>query len=220
MDDQQENKQPTSSESEEASNKLTSCFQFCGHELKITRDFNLKFGIPAIIWEPGRVLCHYFEKEQISFSGKKVIELGSGTGMVGILAILLGGDVTLTDLPYVLGQIEYNVTSNIPSDIIHRSKVSALLWGTDLDRFPTDFDVILGSDIVYKSREFQLLIMTLQHLSNENTVIYFSTKMRVSMGAVDFHDKLIPQHFNSEIVHRIALKDINVFKITKRCTDV
>eukprot|EP00061_Rhincodon_typus_P016145 g44200.t1 len=37
----------------------------------------------------GLVLCRYFENEKIDFTGKKVLELGSGTGIVGILAVLL-----------------------------------------------------------------------------------------------------------------------------------
>ncbi|XP_078092169.1 EEF1A lysine methyltransferase 3-like [Mustelus asterias] len=193
--------------------KLSSRFQFCGHEMSITRDFSKNIGVAMLIWEPCRVLCRYFEKEQIIFTGKKVIELGAGTGMVGILAILLGGDVTLTDQPKVLSQIEYNVTSNIPSANLQLAKVSALSWGIDHSQFPSDYDYILGSDIVYKSQEFDLLVNTLLHLSNRNTSIYLASKMR---PCIDFHEKLIPLHFNSEIVYRIAEKEINVYKMTKK----
>lgn len=38
----------------------------------------------------GVALCRYFEKQNASFTGKTVIELGSGTGIVGILTTLLG----------------------------------------------------------------------------------------------------------------------------------
>ncbi|XP_067894317.1 EEF1A lysine methyltransferase 3-like [Heterodontus francisci] len=203
-------------EKKEDISKLESRYQFCGHPLKITRDFSSNLGISAIIWEAGLVLCRYFEQEKISFSGKKVIELGSGTGIVGILAILLGGDVTLTDQPIVLNQIQFNITNNIPASIQQRSTISALCWGENQDQFPTDYDFILGSDIVYSTRDFPALIKTLQHLSNQHTVIYICSKMRESMGAIDFHEKLLPQHFNSEVVHRTANKEINVYKVTKK----
>lgn len=36
------------------------------------------------------MLCQYFDDEKINFAGKKIIELGSGTGIVGIMAVLLG----------------------------------------------------------------------------------------------------------------------------------
>ncbi|XP_067835134.1 EEF1A lysine methyltransferase 3-like [Heptranchias perlo] len=178
METQQEKKYFSSSDTKEDSNKLESRYQFCGHTLRITWDSSNNLVIPAIIWEAGLVLCRFFEKENINFSGKKMIELGSGTGILGILAIRLGGDVTLTDKPEVLNQIELNVANNVPSSIIHRSKVSALSWGENHDQFPTDYDIILGSDIVYKKREFQLLRNTLQHLSSQNTIIYICSKMR------------------------------------------
>ncbi|XP_067835208.1 EEF1A lysine methyltransferase 3-like [Heptranchias perlo] len=216
METQQENKYFSSSDSKEDSNKLESRYQFCGHTLRITGDSSNNLEIPAIIWGAGLVLCRFFEKENISFSGKKMIELGSGTGIVGILAILLGGNVTLTDKPEVLNQIELNVANNVPSSIIQRSKVSALSWGENHDQFPTDYDIILGSDIVYKKREFHLLLKTLQHLSNQNTIIYICSRMREYMGAMNFHEQLIPQHFNSEIVHSVPEKEINLYKVTKK----
>ncbi|XP_078387652.1 EEF1A lysine methyltransferase 3-like [Cetorhinus maximus] len=177
---------------------------------------NVPLGISAIIWKSGKVLCRYFEKEQINFAGKKVIELGSGTGLVGILAVLLGGDVTLTDQPNALDQIEYNIAKNIPKNIIQRAKVSALVWGKDHSQFPTDYDFILGSDIIYKPLEFHLLIRTLQHLSNQSTVIYLCSKMREYRGAIDFYEKLLPQYFDSKIVHSVPDEQINLYKITKK----
>ncbi|XP_072425466.1 EEF1A lysine methyltransferase 3-like isoform X2 [Chiloscyllium punctatum] len=216
MQSQQEEKNYNSSGFKEGINKLESRYQFCGHHLRITRDFTSNLGISAIIWEAGLVLCQYFEREKISFSGKKVIELGSGTGIVGILAVLLGGDVTLTDQPNVLSQIQFNVANNIPVSVQQRTKVSALIWGENQNQFPTNYDFILGTDIVYSSRDFPALIKTLKHLSNENTVIYICSKMRESMGAMDFHEKLLPMDFNTEIVHRTADKEIVVFKGTKK----
>lgn len=48
--------------------------------------------------------------------GKTVVELGSGTGLVGIAASMLGaGEVHLTDLPYALKNTRANVDLNKPS---------------------------------------------------------------------------------------------------------
>ncbi|XP_072347369.1 EEF1A lysine methyltransferase 3-like isoform X1 [Scyliorhinus torazame] len=219
MEEPQENQQPSSSNEEQtpkASSKLETFFDFCGHNVCITREIKSTLGISAIIWEAGKVLCRYFENEQIDFSGKKVIELGAGTGLVGILAILLGGDVTLTDRPFVLDQLEYNVSKNITSDMMPRAKVSALMWGKDHEQFPTDYDYILGSDIIYRPSEFHFLIATLQHLSNQNTIIYFCSKMWVELGTVDFYEKVLPEYFDSEIVHTVPDQGINLYKITKK----
>ncbi|XP_078263375.1 EEF1A lysine methyltransferase 3-like [Rhinoraja longicauda] len=196
--------------------KLESRYHFCGKALKITRDFSNNLGISAIIWESGLVLCRYFQQEKIDFSGKKVIELGSGTGIVGILATLLGGNVTLTDQPSVLCQIEFNVATNVPESNRSRAAVCPLRWGEDQSEFPADFDVVLGSDIVYSPQHFESLIQTLRHLSSPTTVIYICSKMRETMGAKDFHEKLLPQYFDWEIVHRNEEKEINVYRVTKK----
>lgn len=118
-----------------------------------------------------------------------MIELGSGTGLVGILASLLGGEVTLTDRPNVLNQIVYNVNSNIPSELIVRTKVSALQWDHPHDQYASKYDIIIGSDIVYDPRQFQPLINMLLHLSNPDTVIYFSSKLIKNIAAVVFYEK-------------------------------
>lgn len=35
-------------------------------------------------------LCRYFEEQSVELRGKRIIELGAGTGVVGILAARLG----------------------------------------------------------------------------------------------------------------------------------
>ncbi|GCC35814.1 hypothetical protein chiPu_0014302 [Chiloscyllium punctatum] len=190
-------------------------FQFCGHILNIARFFGGDLGFSASIWDAALVLCRYFEQEKISFTGKKVLELGSGTGIVGILAVLLGGDVTITDKDNVLSQIEHNVSANIPADCRHRSKVCALSWGKDHINFPTDYDFILGADIVYTSLIYPLLLKTLLHLCYESTIIYLSTKLRRGNHSISFHEELLPKYFNCELVHRVEDKNINVYKLSK-----
>ncbi|XP_032883685.1 EEF1A lysine methyltransferase 3-like [Amblyraja radiata] len=189
-------------------------YEFSGHPLKITTFKGAYLGVSGFVWEPGLVLCRYFEDEKINFTGKKMIELGSGTGIVGILAALLGGDVTLTDRPYVLKQIEYNVSANIPPSSRHRSKISALAWGTDQNNYPSDFDFILGSDIVYNPAHFVDLLQTLQHLCNEQTIVYMCSNMTARDGATNFHQEMLPGQFNCELIHISG--NNNIYKLTKK----
>lgn len=65
-----------------------SRFCFCGHELSITENFGSRLGVAARVWDAALSLCNYFESQNVDFRGKKVIELGAGTGIVGILAAL------------------------------------------------------------------------------------------------------------------------------------
>ncbi|XP_062909309.1 EEF1A lysine methyltransferase 3-like isoform X2 [Mobula hypostoma] len=189
-------------------------FKFCGHTVNIIQQFGCDLAFSASIWEAALVLCQYFEREKIDFSGKKVIELGSGTGIVGILAALLGGEVTMTDKEDVLSQIECNISINIPSDCRHRAKVCALNWGKDHVNFPTNYDFILGSDIVYTSLTYPLLLKTLLHFSKGTAIIYLSTKLRKGNYSIYFHEELLPQYYNCQLVHRVEDKEISVYKLS------
>ncbi|XP_072895094.1 EEF1A lysine methyltransferase 3-like [Hemitrygon akajei] len=190
-------------------------YEFCGYNLKISRFINANLGFSAYVWEAGVALCRFFEKQNAFFTGKRVIELGSGTGIVGILATLLGGEVTMTDKPNILKQIENNVSINIPSACRHRVKVRSLAWGEDHKRFPSDYDFILGSDIVYSSVNYPALMETLRHLASHGATIYLSSELRRRNGSPSFHEQLLPQYFNCQVVDRIDDKNIIVYKMSK-----
>ncbi|XP_067847972.1 EEF1A lysine methyltransferase 3-like [Heptranchias perlo] len=192
-----------------------SNFEFCGYSLKINRTLGANLGVSAYVWEAGIALCRYFEKEKISFTGRKVIELGSGTGIVGILAALRGGNVTITDKPTILKQINSNVSTNIPTVCRHRLKVRPLTWGEDHTDFPADYDFILGSDIVYRSDTYPALIETLRHLANQRTTIYLASEFRKENGCLSFHELLLPEYFNCKVVDKSMDNDIYVYKMTK-----
>ncbi|XP_055496889.1 EEF1A lysine methyltransferase 3-like [Leucoraja erinacea] len=195
---------------------LTKTFPFCGHQVKISRCIGANLGVSAFVWDCARTLCQYFEQEKMSFSGQSVIELGSGTGIVGILATLLGGRVTLTDQPHILKQIKHNLSINLAASGGYSTTVRALLWGVDHTLFLDDYDVILGSDIVYYPNDYPHLLQTLRHLSKKTTAIYLSSELRGCNATRRFHDELIPQYFNCEIVHRNDISNINVYKLTLR----
>ncbi|XP_007432710.1 EEF1A lysine methyltransferase 3 isoform X2 [Python bivittatus] len=161
-------------------------------------------------------LCEYFEAKKVNFQGKKVIELGAGTGVVGILASLLGGNVTITDLPVALKQIEENVHRNLPVQCMARTRVCALSWGLDHKDFPQNYDLILGADIVYLKDTYPLLIRTLQHLCGAQSTIYLSSKMREEHSTVLFFETLLPVHFTTKLAFRNEAENINIYKVTSK----
>ncbi|XP_025048469.1 EEF1A lysine methyltransferase 3 isoform X1 [Alligator sinensis] len=161
-------------------------------------------------------LCQYFEEQQLDFRGKQVIELGAGTGIVGILATLLGGDVTLTDLPLTLEQLRENVARNVPAEHMARAHIRALSWGLDHEQFPSGYDVILGADIIYLRDTYPLLLRTLQHLSGPSSTIYLASKMRQEHGTAEFFETLLPRHFACELVQRDEQENISIYRVTRR----
>ncbi|XP_059292933.1 uncharacterized protein LOC132046348 [Lycium ferocissimum] len=97
----------------------------------------------------------------------RILELGSGTGVVGIAAAaILGAKVTVTDLPHVLPNIQFNVDGN--SKVLDQQSgvvdVAALSWGEskDMEAVGRDYDLILGSDVVYHDHLYDPLIKTLR----------------------------------------------------------
>lgn len=159
-------------------------------------------------------LCNYFESENVDFRGKKVIELGAGTGIVGILAALQGGNVTITDLPVALEQIQGNVQANMP--VGGRAQVCALSWGIDQHEFPGDYDLVLGADIVYLESTFPLLLGTLQHLCGPHGTIYLASKMREEHRTESFFQHLLPRHFQLELARRDEDENVNIYRARHR----
>uniref|UniRef100_A0A2P2N1M1 Protein N-lysine methyltransferase METTL21A n=1 Tax=Rhizophora mucronata TaxID=61149 RepID=A0A2P2N1M1_RHIMU len=100
----------------------------------------------------------------------EVLELGSGTGLVGIAtAVTFGANVTVTDLPHVLPNLQFNVDANakllaLTGGTVH---VAPLRWGlhADVKAIGRDFDLVLASDVVYHDHLFEPLLETLRFLS-------------------------------------------------------
>ena len=103
------------------------------------------------IWEAGFALVDFFLDNREILSGKKVIELGSGSGFVGISLSILDDvqSLTLTDLSSSCDIIRSNIEKN-------KIKEGKKIWCTNLDwsdgyrqRSKGDDDIIIGSDLIY-----------------------------------------------------------------------
>ncbi|XP_071393633.1 EEF1A lysine methyltransferase 3-like [Centroberyx affinis] len=193
-------------------------YKFIGQELKINQVFSANLGVAAPVWDAALHLCRYFEEQSLDLGGKRIIELGAGTGVVGILAARLGAEVTLTDLPLAVPQLETNVSANMPSSGWPSvpPAVLPLSWGQDQLSFPSDWDLVLGADIVYLSETYPLLLETLVHLCKNGAVVYLSSKMRREHGTPGFYEESLPSRFHVELAHRDAKQNINIYKASLR----
>ncbi|XVF43785.1 hypothetical protein PTKIN_Ptkin02bG0068400 [Pterospermum kingtungense] len=112
----------------------------CGHSLSILQSPS-SLGKPgvtgAVMWDSGVVLGKFLEHAvdlgMLVLQGKKVIELGSGCGLVGCVAALLGAQVVLTDLPDRLKLLKKNVETNLRHGVRGSASVKELTWGDDPD---------------------------------------------------------------------------------------
>uniref|UniRef100_A0A8C5X1W5 Uncharacterized protein n=1 Tax=Malurus cyaneus samueli TaxID=2593467 RepID=A0A8C5X1W5_9PASS len=157
-------------------------FHFAGHEIRITEATDC-YG--AVVWPSALVLCHFLETnpKQYNLVDKNVIEIGAGTGLVSIVASLLGAFVTATDLPELLGNLQHNVLQNTKQKCKHQPCVKELSWGIDLEKkFPRSschFDYIMAADVVYYHPFLDELLLTFDHLCKNDTVILWAMKFRL-----------------------------------------
>jgi predicted nicotinamide N-methyase len=82
-------------------------------------------------WDGSVVLAKYLERHPALLAGRRVLELGSGTGLAGIAAGVLGARVSvLTDLQYTLANLELNVRNNLAGTEFSETVLTrALDWG-------------------------------------------------------------------------------------------
>ncbi|KAJ4823956.1 hypothetical protein Tsubulata_016437 [Turnera subulata] len=127
--------QPTSSKPNAfvAQASLQLRLDACGHSISILQSPS-SLGTPgvtgSVMWDSGIVLGKFLEHAvdsgMLDLQGKKVVELGSGCGLVGCIAALLGAQVVLTDLPDRLRLLRKNVEANLGHGDVRGSAVDLL----------------------------------------------------------------------------------------------
>ena len=99
------------------------------------------------VWKSAAALCRWQRAHASLIAGKRVLELGSGTGAVGLYAAGCGASrVILTDgSDEVQTLMQTNVGRNRSLLPTHRIAVARLRWGRD-DAPREPFDWVLASD--------------------------------------------------------------------------
>lgn len=123
----------------------------------------------GVVWRcsqlMGTLLCQYY---RTLLRGKRIVELGSGSGLLGIVAALLGGDVVLTDVPELVPLLEDNVVVNQEAINTHGGHVRCvpLEWSCSLPPELQDgADFVLCSDCIYNNvSSYVPLLRTLSKL--------------------------------------------------------
>ncbi|XP_054829454.1 protein-lysine methyltransferase METTL21C isoform X2 [Eublepharis macularius] len=190
---------------------------YAGHQITIQESIE-NFG--AIVWPGALALCQYLESDQqeIILKDKKLIELGAGTGLVSIVASILGAFVTATDLPEVLENLEFNITKNTRGMNIHKPEVRELTWGENLSEdFPKrthHYDFIVATDVVYHHTALDQLLDTISYLCQPGTSLLWANKFRFSTD-YDFLDKL-GNIFNITQLAEFPESNVKLFKGTMR----
>lgn len=128
------------------------------------------------------VLNNTFWSEK--FAGKRIIELGSGTGVVGIAAAIAGGDdafVALTDSQPAL--VEMLRTSLQGNRLDSRCVAEVYEWTGELPvnlRSQAPFDVVLAADCLYSENTAGALCDALEVVASSDPLILVCLQERWS----------------------------------------
>ncbi|XP_066510417.1 uncharacterized protein [Hoplias malabaricus] len=162
-------------------------YYYAGHEISIWQSLD-SYG--AIIWPAALALCEYLDmnRETVNLLDKAVLELGAGTGLVSIVASLLGAWVTASDLPEVLGNLRSNLSRNTRGRCRYTPQVAEIFWDHELKEiFPRSvyrYDYILAADVVYHHDFLSELLATMRHFCQPGTTLIWSNKVRFESDLV------------------------------------
>lgn len=216
--------------------------KYFSREFQLTsNDVNLEIlqhtvgDVGCVVWDAalvlGAYLDHMNQTGQIPVKNRRILELGSGTGFVGLVAAALGGDCLMTDLPEMVPLIKRNLFKNIPL-LQGAGSAKAFEWGSDMSGLVshTDkgFDIVLAADCIYYKESLNAFIKTIEDLSSHSnegtkTEIFISYEDRESEEKktliADFFERIkksccvskVPyEHYRNDF----RCEDIHIFKIT------
>ncbi len=139
----------------------------------------------AELWPAAVALANYLA-QRCPLSGRHVLELGCGLGLVGIVAALRGARVLSTDYEdAALAFARYNARRNGCA----QARFRFMDWRTPALR--RRYDYILASDVIYEARNFDPLVLVLRRYLARGGTALFSEPGRVN--AVPFF-ALVRQH--------------------------
>ena len=106
----------------------------------------------AHLWPSAEALGSYLIQAHADLNGTRILELGCGLGLPSILCAKLNADVTASDFhPDNKCYFERNAERNGVANIEYRE----LDWGSP--KVDTQFDMIIGSDLLYESQQIERL---------------------------------------------------------------
>ncbi|KAJ9533804.1 hypothetical protein QJQ45_026888 [Haematococcus lacustris] len=180
----------------------------------------------ALVWSAGiRLASHLQANRADLLRGARVLELGSGTGIVGITCAALGAHVLLTDKEDMVGSTTENVNANaaiieaaggstqvcggtavhMARGVVTPLQVAVLNWDQpDEDILAQPYDWVLAADVTYEPAALEHLAGLMSRLVSANPDSMVKLAHRYRSSALD---KTMRETFNG---YGLVLRPVDV----------
>ncbi|XP_054653656.1 protein-lysine methyltransferase METTL21D isoform X1 [Dunckerocampus dactyliophorus] len=202
-----------------------------GSVLKVNQCFMGDVG--CVVWDAAIVLAKYLETKVFHdpssgvnlWAGRRVVELGAGTGLVGLMAATLGAHVSVTDLDDLQSLLKVNIQDN--QTLISSGSITAkvLKWGEDVSDFLPFPNYVLMADCIYYEQSIAPLVETLKLLAGPETCVICCYEQRtegINPKVERQFFELLQQSFSCEEIplskhdQEFSSPDIHILHIKKK----
>jgi len=149
------------------------------------------FPLWANVWEASMVLADHIAA-MTPEPGKRMIEIGCGLGLVGIVAAAFGHQVVMTEYnPDALRFVRANALANLASpDSV--PEIRSLDWSHP-ENVAERFDYVVGSEVIYKQEHYDPLLSLIQTLLKPTGEVILAEGVRKT--SIEFF-KQMQTHFH------------------------
>ncbi len=144
------------------------------YEKQFLTDPATPFPFWAKVWPSSLALTSFLKKEIHLVEGKKVLEIGAGTGLPSFAVSHLAESMIISD--HAAEAVEL-MEKNIQYLGLSNAKAMCLDW----NHFPDDIqaDIVLLSDVNYAPEQFEALLELIQRFLQQGSTVIIATPQRI-----------------------------------------